>query len=207
VTSVRRATIVRFLLSVVAPLVLLAILRPWTVRPLESEAPAVFDAATFASSAWPRLVAESTVSAVNVSDIVAAPGAPSSPARFVKGIGVVTTIDRRSRAGIMLVRVVGPPPNQPVVAMQIGPVIRGTALRDASGFIHFSDFTNQSEYAAAANALNESALRLVIAPMELETLTGRLVSFVGAVGKSATRDDGAIEMVPVRIGVSGGGAQ
>ena len=201
-TSERRTTIVKMLLWVVAPLVLLAILRPWTVRPIEIDKPA-FDAAAFAASAWPRLVREASEMPVDVADVVPAPGAPPGQARFVKGIGTVTAIDRRSRAGVMLVRLTGP---SLVAAIQIGPVIRGTALRDASGFIRFSDFTNQSEYAAAANAVNDSALRLVIAPMQVETLTGRIVSFVGAVGRSPVREDGAIEVVPIRLGV-GGGAQ
>ena len=202
-TSVRRATIVRILLWVVAPIVLVAILRPWTVRPIEGDKPAEFDAVTFASSAWPRLVREANVTAVDVSDIVPAPGAPPPQARFVKGVGMVTAVDRRSRVGVMLVQLVS---SSLVVAVQIGPVIRGTALRDASGFIQFSDFTNQSEYAAAGNALNESALRMVIAPVQFETLQGRTVSFVGAVGRSPLREDGAIEIVPVRLGL-GGGAQ
>lgn len=202
-TSETRASIARSLAWVVVPLVLVAILRPWTVRPIESDKPVEFDAAAFASSAWPRLVREANDSAVDVSDIVQAPGAPPSQARFVKGVGMVTAVDRQSRVGVMLVRLVS---SSLVVAMQIGPVIRGTALRDASGFIQFSDFTNQSEYAAAGNALNESAQRLVIAPVQFETLQGRTVSFVGAVGKSPLREDGAIEIVPIRLGL-GGGAQ
>jgi len=210
VTADRRATAVKMLVWI-GPVVLVAILRPWTVRHIETDTTVdgrrstvdsrVFDPARFAASAWPRLVGEANNTAVNVSDIVPAPGAPPSQARFVKGVGMVTSVDRRSRVGVMLVRLVS---SSQVVAIQIGPVMRGTALRDASGFIQFSDFTNQSEYAAAANALNESALRLVIAPVEFETLTGQVVSFVGAVGKSPMREDGAIEVVPVRLGVSVG---
>ena len=199
-TADRRATVTRILLWT-APIVLVAILRPWTVRPIEGDKPVAFDAATFVSSAWPRLVGEANRTAVTVPDIVPASGAPLSQARFVKGMGMVTTVDRRSRVGVMLVRLVS---SSLVVAIQIGPVIRGTALRDASGFIQFSDFINQSEYAAAANALNESALRLVIAPVQFETLPGRTVSFVGAVGRSSVREDGAIEIVPVQLGVADG---
>jgi predicted lipoprotein len=99
----------------------------------------------------------------------------------------------------MLVRVAGAKPVS--VAIQIGPVMRGTALRDASTFIQFSDFTNQSDYAAAATALNDYALRTVIAPLPLETLPGRTVTFIGAVGRSPAREDGAIELVPLRIQV------
>lgn len=200
-TDFRRRPIVTVLIWIVAPIAVIAVLRPWTVRPLEGQKPAVFDTGRFVSSAWPRLVRDATLTAADVSDIVPPAGASPSRARFVKGTGVVTAVDRRSRVGVMLVRVTGPSPV--TVAIQIGPVIRGTALRDASGFIHFSDFTNQSEYAAAANALNESALRVVIAPFQAEALQGRTVAVVGAVGRSAPRVDGAIEIVPVQLDLVG----
>lgn len=189
------------LLWVAAPILLLAILRPWTVRPLEGGKPVAFDAATFASSAWPRIVREADGRATDVSEIPADGTVPA--ARVVKGSGVVSAVDRQSRAGVMLVRLSGD--RQTIVAIQIGPVIRGTALRDASGFIHFSDFTNQSDYAAAANALNDAALRTVVAPLAVDTLPGRTVVFAGAVGKTARREDGAIEVVPVRLEVAAAG--
>jgi len=200
VTFDRRATVVRILLLIVAPIVLVAILRPWTVRPIEDNKPAVFDASTFASSAWPRLVRESAHTATDVSEIATTVGTSPTSARIVKGTGVVSAIDRRSRVGVMLVHVAGT--KKSIVAIQIGPVIRGTALRDASGFIHFSDFTNQSDYAAAANALNDAALRTVIEPLALDTLQGRTVAFAGAIGKSAPREDSAIEIVPLRLGLA-----
>jgi predicted lipoprotein len=197
VTSLARRPAVRVLLWIAAPIVAIAILRPWTVRPLEGQKPVVFDPGGFVSSAWPRLVRDAILTATEVSDVVPAAGASPTRARFVKGRGVVTAVDRRSRVGVILVRVPGSSPV--TVAIQIGPVVRGTALRDASGFIRFSDFTNQTEYAAAANALNESALRVAIAPLQVESLQGRTVAFVAAAGTAAPREDGAIEIVPVQL--------
>ena len=81
-------------------------------------------------------------------------------------------------------------------------MIRGTALRDALGFIRFTDFTNQIEFAAVANALNDRVAAAVLAPLDFETLAGRTISFIGAVDTRAVREDGAIEIVPVRIAVS-----
>jgi predicted lipoprotein len=170
----------------------LALVRPWTIRPLHLEAPVGFDAASFARSAWPRVQDEA---ARQATDVIAADGG-SGKARFVKGSGVVIAIDRGSRVGIVRVAVPG---LAVPVALQVGPVIRGTAIRDASSFIQFSDFTNQSDYAAAANALNDYSLRAVIAPLALETLHGRAIAFIGAVGRSAPGDRGAGEVVPLRI--------
>jgi predicted lipoprotein len=183
----------------VAPIVLVAMLRPWSVRPIEGEKPVAFDAARFASSAWPRLVRETAQTAADVSEVAAADGILPPAARVVKGSGVVSAVDRQSRVGVMLVRVPGA---QPItVAIQIGPVIRGTALRDAAGFIQFSDFTNQSDYASAANALNDYALRTVVSPLPIDTLQGRTVRFVGAAGKPSPGDDGTVVIVPVHLDV------
>lgn len=194
-TDARRRRIVRASLWI-APVALVAILRPWTVVPLEGNKPAVFEPETFAASTWPRLVREASDNATDVAEIVMPDGSPTKP-RFVKGIGVVEGVDRQSRVGVMRVQVKGSRPVK--IAMQIGPVIRGTALRDASTFIHFSDFTNQFEYAGASNALNEYALRTVIAPLPFDTLQGRTIMFTGAIGKSAPREDGAIEITPVHL--------
>jgi predicted lipoprotein len=190
----------RTLLSVAASILVVAILRPWSVRPLERDKPVAFDPITFASSAWPRLVRETTHTAVDLAAIATADATSQPTARMVKGTGVVTEIDRRSRVGVMLVRVVGAKPV--TVAIQIGPVVRGTALRDASGFIHFSDFTNQTDYAGAANALNDAALRTVIAPLAIDTLQGRTIVFAGAVAKSVAREGGAIAVTPVTLEVA-----
>jgi predicted lipoprotein len=186
-------------LWVVVPIAVLAVLRPWTVRPIEGPKPAAFDPATFTSAAWPRLVREATEKATDVSELAALSAAPPAP-RFVKGTGIVEALDRRSRVGVMRIRLTGSMSKE--VAVQIGPVIRGTGLRDASSFIHFSDFINQFDYAAAANALNDHALRTVIGSLPIDTWQGRTVAFYGAIGKSAAREDGAIEVVPLRLEVT-----
>jgi predicted lipoprotein len=180
------------------PILLVAILRPWTIRPIERTTPAGFEPGSFAASAWPRLSREASQTAVDVAELTATARAASSKARFVKGAGTVSAIDRQSRAGLMRVQLAGAKPG--TVAIQIGPVIRGTALRDAASFIQFSDFINQFDYAAAANALNDYALRTVIASASLETVQGRPITFVGAVGKTAA-GDGTLEIVPILLEV------
>jgi len=197
VTALARWRPVRPLLWIVAPLVLLAILRPWTIRPIEGARPEAFDAAAFARSAWPRVVRDATQAATEVTELALDGGAPPAGARFLKGTGIVAAVDRQSRVGVMRVRVAGARPA--TVAIQIGPVIRGTAVRDASRFIQFSDFTNQFDFAGVANALNDQVLRSVIATVPVDTLAGRAITFVGAIGKSPLRADGAIEMVPVHL--------
>ncbi|XBS68225.1 DUF2291 family protein [Acerihabitans sp. KWT182] len=48
--------------------------------------------------------------------------------------------------------------NGDTVLLQLGPVIKGNAVRDAAGFIHFEDFKNQVQFAQVARALNKQAL-------------------------------------------------
>jgi predicted lipoprotein len=177
--------------------VLVALVRPWTIRPIEGGSKAAFDAATFATSAWPRVLRDAAQTAADVSDLAIEPGSSSASARFVKGTGLVAAVDRQSRVGVLRVQVSGAKPA--TVAIQIGPVVRGTALRDAATFIRFSDFTNQFDFAGAANALNDHVLRTVVGPMPIDTLTGRAITFIGAMGKSPLREDGAIEIVPVQL--------
>jgi predicted lipoprotein len=188
---------VKQMLWILVPVAVIAILRPWTVRPLQSAAKAAFDPATFAASAWPRLLREATGTAADVSEVATASASASGKARFLKGTGIVAAVDRQSRVGVLRVQLTGSKPA--TVAIQVGPVIRGTALRDASGFIEFSDFTNQFDYAGAANALNDYALRTVLGALPTEALQGRTVTFIGAAGKTPVRADGAIEIVPVQL--------
>jgi predicted lipoprotein len=72
-------------------------------------------------------------------------------------------------------------PNGTSVSLQVGPAINGTALRDASGVVEFGQFTNQVEYADAATALNSEMREQVLAELDPASLSGKKVSFVGAV--------------------------
>jgi predicted lipoprotein len=63
------------------------------------------------------------------------------------------------------------------VTVLTGPVIRGTALRDALPFIQFSQFTNQLEYARVANVLNDRAVKVAQAA---QVKSGDLVRYAGA---------------------------
>jgi predicted lipoprotein len=67
-----------------------------------------------------------------------------------------------------------------VIGIAVGPVLVGTALRDAVGFIDFSQFTNQIDYADAATAINAKVKTEVLKGLDPATLKGKKVSFAGA---------------------------
>lgn len=70
-------------------------------------------------------------------------------------------------------------PDTPKVAVQTGPAIMGTDLRDATGTIQFGQFTNQIEYQNAGSALNKEMKKQVLSKLDTDNLKGKTVSVVG----------------------------
>ncbi|HVA87011.1 MAG TPA: DUF2291 domain-containing protein [Candidatus Saccharimonadales bacterium] len=92
------------------------------------------------------------------------------------------------------------------VTVTTGPVILGTALRDAVGFIQFSDFLNQIDYAQVSTELNNMVKTTVLASFDATNAVGKTVDFEGAFALSDTSSITAasIVIVPVRLTLSGG---
>ncbi len=71
------------------------------------------------------------------------------------------------------------------VIIQLGPVVKGTALRDIAPFYNFDDFRDQIEYAKLARALNTHALGLIEIPKD--ELIGKTMVVTGVTAlRSAT---------------------
>jgi predicted lipoprotein len=85
------------------------------------------------------------------------------------------------------------------VQVVTGPVIVGTALRDAVKFIKFGDFTNQLNYADAATQLNSKVKSDVLAKVTAKDLVGKKVTFAGAFSLVAP---GSILIVPTELAVA-----
>lgn len=71
-------------------------------------------------------------------------------------------------------------PDDVVVRFQGGSAVNGTTLRDTTGEIKFSDFTNQIEYQDAGAALNEEMKRQVLEEVSEQDLTGETLEVVGS---------------------------
>ena len=84
------------------------------------------------------------------------------------------------------------------VTIATGPVIAGTAIRDAVGFISIGDFTNQIDYAEAANQINAKVKTDVIAKVDLKSVQGKKVEFYGAF---SSLSPGTIFLVPTELAV------
>jgi len=175
----------------------IALLRPWTVRPIESAKTGAFDPAAYVDGIWNQKVLPAAQSATV--DVVSVPPG-TSRSLFVKGSGIIDRVDLSSRIGLAYLR---PTSANAEVALQIGPVIRGTALRDALEFIRFTDFINQLQFAAVANALNDRVLRSVIGELDAAALPGATISFAGAVTTDG-RIGRRLDVVPVVLDVTRG---
>lgn len=173
----------------------------------QAAAPAGFDAAAYADGIWAsRVLPHFSESAKPVAEVIPAIVAdlPAAGTKFgyragegspwsfvVTGTGTVAAKNTESRAGTLDVAVEGV--DGPVV-LQIGPVIRGNAVRDALPFVAFKDFTNQIEYADAGKALTALALANFAGNVEAIAV-GDTVTFTGAVSMASASD--RLQVTPV----------
>ncbi|NTU78122.1 MAG: DUF2291 domain-containing protein [Chloroflexales bacterium] len=190
----------------------------WTIRPINGEggAPAQgiepgkpgFSAETYVDAIWESQVlttvdAQATDLQTVLTALAADPEAAQQqyghregqrPYNFlVRGEANVLAVDTSSRSGTLAIDL-APGDGQQDAVIQVGPVIRGTALRDALPFIQFNMFTNQLEYAAVSTQLNARVIAGVVSPLDLASLQGKTVTFQGAF----TRDPGgAVRITPV----------
>jgi predicted lipoprotein len=125
-------------------------------------------------------------------------GTGSPYAYLVKGSGTVTDLDTSVPTGPMTVEVPQPGGKPLRLTVATGPVIAGTAIRDAVGFISFGDFTNQIDYADVANQINARVKTDVISKVDLASIKGKKVDFYGAF---SALTPGLIFLVPTELTV------
>jgi predicted lipoprotein len=127
-------------------------------------------------------------------------GTGSPYAFMVKGAGTVTKVDTEAPTGPVTVEVPAAAGGKPLeLSIATGPVIAGTALRDAVGFISFGDFTNQIAYADVANQINNRVKTDVTGKLDIKHLPGKKVTFYGAFSELTP---GQIFLVPTSVEVA-----
>ena len=153
-----------------------------------------FDAAAYADRIWAsKVVPTARKNAVDATTLLPAlrkdqkaagarygerAGTGSPYSFLIKGSGTVTGVSNTSGAGSMQLDVKGA--GKTDVNVAIGPAIVGTAIRDAVGFIKFSGFTNQIDYANVATALNTTVKKTVLKGLDRDSIKGKKVTFTGA---------------------------
>lgn len=192
----------------------------WTIRPIESNAQTPvassqqFNADAYVDSIWQsKVVLTMLEKAADLTAVLTALDADVEAAKkqyssgdaggtthfIVKGVGRVSRVESRSQNRTITVTL----PNykgKTEVAIQVGPVFRGTALRDAVGFIQFNQFVNQLQFADVGNKLNDRVVTAVVKDFDLATAQGKQVSFHGAFTFS---DRSKIIITPVKLEAGG----
>ena len=103
----------------------------------------------------------------------------NSPWTYVARVdGKIVASNTQSRAATIDVDADGD--GKADVRAQIGPAMRGTALRDALDFVDFNTFTNQIDYAQFGKSFNTFANNNVLSKMPREALDGKTVTLLGA---------------------------
>ncbi|GAB6898531.1 DUF2291 family protein [Kineosporia succinea] len=173
----------------------------------------VFDPAAYVDGVWDSKVVPALTKATDASVVVAAigedpdaageryghrPGVGGPFSYLVKGTGTVTKVDDGSATTPLTVRLEGTDDD---VNIGTGQVIAGTALRDAVGFISFSDFSNQLDYADVATQLNDRVRSDVLdhLPTDRKELEGKQITFSGAFSSLVP---GTAMIVPVTLEVT-----
>ncbi|MDD3904021.1 MAG: DUF2291 domain-containing protein [Sphaerochaeta sp.] len=95
----------------------------------------------------------------------------------VKGRVRIVEINQESRNGLMYVDA-SPYSGEKEYVLQIGPVFKGTSIRDILDFISLNDFENQVEFARLANEFNFKVRDEVLYDLSYENLLGSEVDIV-----------------------------
>lgn len=182
-----RANRTQLIIAAVVVAVLAAMALDTTVVRIGSEADvraAKFSPEAFGTETFPKVQANVTARAVDAVELAAAIVADPKAAEAKYSVGGVYPVKLEGvvgegKSGIYFVDVAGiPAPLR--LRVQTGPAINGTELRDVTGEINFSQFTNQIEYQDAGSALNKEMKKLVLDGIDNTALTGKTVAVVGA---------------------------
>jgi predicted lipoprotein len=182
-----------------------------TVRPLDEKGePAAgaapqtlaFDAAAFVDSIWRSELLRAVEQAREIGAIARDGARASSPSGtkpvplVVWGRGRVLAVDTRSRSGTATIELEGQVRATAVV--QVGPVLTGTAIRDALPALGFDRFVNQIQHADVGNELNARVEREVLQQLDRAGLRGRHVRFAGM---ASVEEGRPLTVTPVRLEV------
>ena len=111
----------------------------------------------------------------------------------VKGTGTVTEVQTEKKAGYIAIKLDGYDGSEEI-KIQVGSVIKGSSVRDALSFIKFGDYTNQEEYAAVSQSINDVIMEKVINPETASGLNGKAIEFTGCF---TVKDNTTILITPV----------
>ena len=111
----------------------------------------------------------------------------------VKGQGQVVEANLKSRARTAGLDIDGD--GKADLTLQLGPVIKGTSLRDVAPIYDFNDFRDQIEFAKLGRAINDRVA--VILALPEGDLLGHTLGFTGAVTLKAATDPWLVTVIEI----------
>jgi len=108
---------------------------------------------------------------------------------FVRLTGLVNSVDLSTKNATMHMESNGIP-----LIIQIGPIIRGNAIRDAASFLNFDQFKNQVQFARLSKELNKKAMKHFIRPDDF--WVGNQINVLAAV---VIKNNAITEAIPLEI--------
>jgi len=115
---------------------------------------------------------------------------------IVKGSGTVTEVKNQLRSGYFKFDLKDNP-SDIQTRIQIGPVFKGSAVRDSISLISYDDYTNQIEWAQVSVAFHELISKDVLSKINFDELKGKEFDFLGCF----TVKPGALAITPVELTV------
>lgn len=124
-----------------------------------------------------------------------AEGAPWNMA--VRLTGKLVEVDTELSAGVANIDVDGD--GKADAELQIGPVVRGTTIRDILPFINFTSYTNQIDFAQLANAFNDKAYEEAFKSVDRTKLKGAHVEVLAVFTGDSLDDVPTMTVVSIKV--------
>ena len=125
--------------------------------------------------------------------------AEGSPWSFsVKGKARLISINTASRAGTLVAEIVTDSGIREVT-LQIGPVVKGSSIRDSVPFFSFENVTNQIEYAQVGRAFNERTLQHLVPILSQLKTAGTEFEFYGALSINSLPETFIVTPVLIKV--------
>lgn len=180
------------------------------VTPQEAQAlrPRVFEASSYVAENFPKITQTlqekgtdlGTLAPAVVADPAAAGkeyGVDVGSGKFafpVKVTGTVATVDN----GFLELTVAGVPADV-TVRVPVANAVSGTPIRDATGFMTFSDFPGQTDFQNVANEIKVKVLADVVGTLDPASLKGKQVIVVGAYSTGGPKSSFLVQPVSVQV--------
>ena len=114
---------------------------------------------------------------------------------IVKGSATVDLVKNKLRAGYLGLKVDGMD-DKFKLRLQIGPVFKGSAVRDSISLISYKDYKNQIEWAQVSVAFHDLISKQILAPIDMNNVANKTVEFIGCF---TVARQGLIQITPVKL--------